>query len=233
MDTEYKRLNRLTLITNMLQAKRLVTASALAEKFGVSIRTIYRDIRTLEQSGIPIVTEEGKGYSLVDGYRLPPVSFTETEALALITAEQLVKQSTDTSLIRAFEEAILKIKSVLTNNNKSMVERLSGKVVVGKNFEKLRKSHQLIEVQQALIQYKLMEVDYTKENGESSRRIIEPFLLYNNASDEWTLIAYCRLRADFRAFRLDRMTRITFLDVHFEPHTLTVAQYLKKYVKHP
>src|SRR5690349_8409851 len=115
---DYKRLNRLTAIMHLLQANRMVTAPALAKKFEVSIRTIYRDIRSLEQSGIPVITEEGKGYSLMEGYRLPPVSFTESEALAMITAEQLVQQSKDSSLIRAFGDAIVKIKSVLSQTNK-------------------------------------------------------------------------------------------------------------------
>ncbi|MEL7062687.1 MAG: HTH domain-containing protein, partial [Bacteroidota bacterium] len=80
---EKPRLSRLTAILTQLQSKRLVTAKALAERHNVSIRTIYRDIRTLEQSGIPIVTEEGKGYSIMEGYHLPPVVFTEDEANAL------------------------------------------------------------------------------------------------------------------------------------------------------
>ncbi len=85
-----KRLSRLTAILIQLQAKRMVTANDLARKFGVSARTIYRDIKALEQAGVPIVTEEGKGFSLLEGYRLPPIMFTESEANALITAEQLV-----------------------------------------------------------------------------------------------------------------------------------------------
>jgi len=67
------RITRLTKILTQLQAKRIVTASALADKYNVSVRTIYSDIRTLEDSGIPIITEEGKGYALQEGYQLPPV----------------------------------------------------------------------------------------------------------------------------------------------------------------
>src|SRR5687768_13102553 len=108
-DNDTKRLSRLTAILTQLQTKRLITATALANKFKVSIRTIYRDIRALEQSGVPILTEEGKGYSLMEGYRLPPVMFTESEANALITAEKFVVKNKDASFVKEYTEAIEKI----------------------------------------------------------------------------------------------------------------------------
>lgn len=74
---DIKRLSRLIAILTQLQTKRLLTATQLADKFSVSIRTIYRDIRALEQAGVPIITEDGKGYTLMEGYRVPPVMFTE------------------------------------------------------------------------------------------------------------------------------------------------------------
>jgi len=103
-DNDTTRLSRLTAILTQLQTKRLLTATILAEKFNVSIRTIYRDIRTLEQAGVPIITEEGKGYSLMEGYRVPPVMFTEAQANALVTAEQLVPQNKDTSFIKDYTD---------------------------------------------------------------------------------------------------------------------------------
>ena len=75
-----KRLSRLTAILTILQTQRLLTASALANKFLVSNRTIYRDIKALEQAGVPILTEEGEGYSLMEGYKIPPVK-TENKCL--------------------------------------------------------------------------------------------------------------------------------------------------------
>ena len=91
MPEEKPRLARLAAILTQLQAKRLVTAKNIAEKHSVSIRTVYREMRILEQSGIPIITEEGKGYSIPEGYRLPLVMFTEAEANALVTAEQFIE----------------------------------------------------------------------------------------------------------------------------------------------
>ena len=104
-EKEKPRLARLTAIITQLQSKRSVTAKALAERHDVTVRTIYRDIRTLEKSGIPIVAEGGKGYSLMEGYQLPPVLFTEDEANALITAEQLVLKNKDESFAETYRNA--------------------------------------------------------------------------------------------------------------------------------
>ncbi len=89
-NNDTKRLSRLTAIITHLQTKRLITATELAKKFGVSVRTIYRDIKALEQAGVPVLTSEGKGYTFMDGYKIPPVMFSEAQANALILAEQLV-----------------------------------------------------------------------------------------------------------------------------------------------
>lgn len=129
-DNDTKRLSRLTSILIQLQTKRLITATTLAEKFGVSIRTIYRDIRALEQSGVPILTEDGKGYTLMEGYKIPPVTFTESEANALITAEQFVLKNKDVSFIKEYSEAISKIKSVLRQSTKENANLLSDRMAV-------------------------------------------------------------------------------------------------------
>jgi predicted DNA-binding transcriptional regulator YafY len=103
----------LTAILIQLQTKRILTSTTLAEKFGVSVRTIYRDIKALKQAGVPKLTEDGKGYSLMEVYRVPPVMFTENEANALITAEHLVLKNRDSSLNKEYTEAVNKIKAVL------------------------------------------------------------------------------------------------------------------------
>ncbi len=113
LDADTSRLSRLTAIMTILLSRRLVTATHLSQRFGVSVRTIYRDIRALEAAGLPIVTEEGRGYSIMEGYKLPPIMFTEEEACALITSEQLIVRNKDSSLKRVFGEAINKIRTVL------------------------------------------------------------------------------------------------------------------------
>ena len=232
MEQDTSRLSRLAAILTLLQTKRLLTATEIAKRFGISIRTVYRDIRALEAAGVPVYTEEGRGYSLMEGYRLPPVTFTENEALALITAEQLVLTTTDASLVREVSEAIVKIKTVLSHSNKNAVDLLSKRVVIGKNMQQKRNSDILIKTQRALTQYQLMDIEYRASNGLTSWRTIEPFVLYNSPFEDWTLAAFCRMRGDFRSFRLDRIVQANFLDTTFEPHEMTIEQYVKKYV-HP
>ena len=193
MDKEKPRLARLTAILTQLQSKRIVTAKELAEKHHVSIRTVYRDIRTLEKSGIPIVTEEGKGYSVMDGYKIPPVMFTQGEANALITAEQIIKKNKDKSLIQHYESAITKIKSVLKYEQKEKTELLTGRIQVRTNRENEKTSNFLIQFQNAISNYQTVKIDYLSLENKQSQREIEPFALYTT-QDNWVLIAFCKLR---------------------------------------
>lgn len=129
-ENDTKRLSRLTAILIQLQTKRLITSTGLAERFGVSVRTIYRDIKALEQAGVPVLTEVGKGYSLMEGYKVPPVMFSESEANALITVEQLVQKNSDRSLVQEYTEAINKIKAVFLYATKEKAELLSNRIAI-------------------------------------------------------------------------------------------------------
>lgn len=223
--TETNRLSRLTAILTTLQSKRLSTASELAKKFQVSVRTIYRDIRALESAGIPVFTEEGKGYSLVDGYRLPPVSFTESQANALITAEQLVLRNKDASFVREYREAIVKIKAVLMNNTKDKADLLSKRIVIRNNLENSSTSDNMSAIQLGLTNFNLLKMSYqAAEQSETTERIVEPFAIYST-QDNWLLIAFCRLRQEYRSFRLDRIGALEIMDQHFEPHKLSLPEY--------
>lgn len=224
------RLARLTATLNRLQSKTLTTATELAEKFGISIRTVYRDIRALEEAGVPVVTVEGKGYSLMEGYRLPPVMFSESEANALITAEKIIMAAKDESLIREFSSAIQKIKAVLSFSSKRDLDFLEKRVVIGKTFEVKPTSKFLSLIQRALTQHRLLRIEYHSLQEQNTTRTIEPFAIYNNLQEDWILVAFCRLRQDFRSFRMDRILQLGMLDDQFEPHKITLEQYLKRYV---
>lgn len=223
---DLKRMARLTAILTQLQSKRLLTATELAENFSVSVRTIYRDIRTLEQAGVPIFTEEGKGYSIMDGYHIPPVMFSESEANALITAEQLIKQNKDASLIKSYSEAILKIKSVLRYTTKDKANLLAERVVFRQNLSNETTSNFLSLLQIALTNYTICRIRYTSESGKETTRCIEPFALYST-QENWILIAFCRLRNEFRSFRLDRISQLITEKEQFEPHPMTLREYFE------
>lgn len=232
IDNDTKRLSRLVAILTQLQAKRLLTAKSLAEKFQVTTRTIYRDIRALEQAGVPVLTEEGKGFTLMEGYRLPPIMITEAEANALITAEQIILTNKDASLVKEYSNVITKIKSVLTDKTRNKAELLSNKIVIKNNYEKETSSNYLSQLQQALTNYFTVKINYSKaEDPVATQRVIEPFFLYNSTVENWIIIAYCRLKKDFRAFRLDRISTLEVLSQQFKPHTMSIRQYFESYKK--
>jgi predicted DNA-binding transcriptional regulator YafY len=235
LEKETSRLSRLTAILTLLQSKKLITATTIAEKFGISVRTVYRDIQALNEAGVPILTEEGKGYMLMEGYRLPPVMFTEAEANALITAEQFILKNKDASLSKHYSEAIIKIKSVLRYTTKDKADLLSKRIVIGQNFNNITTSNFLTDIQKALTDFLVIDIQYTSSNEkQTTQRFVEPFAVYNSTEENWILIAWCRLRNDFRTFRLDRMTRMSVTEEHFKPHPLTLPEYIemerKKYM---
>ena len=229
IDNDTKRLTRLTAILTQLQSKKLVTANKLAETYGVSSKTIYRDIKTLEKAGVPVVTEEGRGYSIMDGYRLPPIMFTEDEANALLTAELILQSSKDSSLIKKFSEAILKVRAVIPNRILNRTERLEQKMGISNTYiDNSPKSKYLLEIQKALVDYLVVNVDYTNNAGQSTQRNLEPFAIYSNQNNQWVVVAFCRLREDFRTFSLLNIDKLAITTETFEPHKMTFPQYLEK-----
>ena len=226
-ENDTKRLPRLIAILTQLQTKRLLTATALASKFSVSTRTIYRDIKALEQAGVPILTEEGKGYSLMEGYRIPPVMFTETQANALILAEQIVLKNRDASFVKDYMEAIEKIKAVLGHAIKDKANLLSERTQFSQNFNNERNSNNLSDLQFAITNFRLTKVEYRNEANQASERCLEPFALVST-QENWLLIAFCRLRLEFRYFRLDRIKKLTILEEKFKPHNMTLQDFFDK-----
>ena len=226
-DNDIKRISRLTAIVMQLQTKRLLTASELSQQFGVSTRTIYRDLKTLQEAGVPILVEDGKGYFLMEGYKIPPMMFTETEANALITAEQLILKSKDSSIIKAYTDAINKIKAVLQYDTKDKVELLSNRIAIKPSLQQTPTTDTLSAIQQALTSLKTLKIIYhSKHKDELTERIIEPFALYYDLQDSWILIAYCLLRKDYRMFHLIRILNIQSLDSSFKPHKLTLEGFI-------
>jgi predicted DNA-binding transcriptional regulator YafY len=227
-DNDTKRLSRLVAILTQLQTKRLLTSTKLAEKFDVSVRTIYRDIKALEQAGVPILTEEGKGYSILEGYRIPPVMFSENQANALILAEQLVLKNKDASFVKDYSEAIDKIKAVLGLKIKDKANLLADRTRFSQNINSEKSSNNLSELQFALTNFCVTKIDYSNKTNESTSRLIEPFALLST-QENWLLVAWCRLRKEFRYFRLDRITKMELLSEKFAPHKLTLQEYFDKF----
>ena len=203
-------IERLNAILIQLQSKRIVKASEIAERFEISLRTVYRDIRALEASGVPIGAEAGVGYFLMENYKLPPVMFTKEEASALLFGEKLVEKLSDNQMRAEFCSALTKIKAILNPEEKDRLEKLHSRISVlnytstNGNFNRLF----LSEIQQALVSKQVLEIDYQAGYGApATKRVVEPIGLCNY-SRRWHLFAWCRLRNEYRDFRLDRIVNL-------------------------
>src|SRR6476620_9303991 len=124
------RIDRLSAILIQLQSRRLVKAQHLADKFSISLRTVYRDVKALEEAGVPVIGEAGTGYSLMEGYRLPPVMFNLDEATALLTASKLVQSKTDAGISKHYNAALDKIKAILRHAEKEHLEVINNRIEV-------------------------------------------------------------------------------------------------------
>jgi len=206
------RIDRLTAILTHLQSKRLIRAVELAERFNVSLRTIYRDVRALEESGIPIIGEAGQGYSLMEGYRLPPVMFTKEEALSFLVAEKLVEKALDEQSSQFFKEALIKIKSVLKSDEKDLLVDLQDSIKVMKSTVLNNANKSFQTVLRAISERKVIETAYkTFVDDRYSERKLEPLGMFHT-HEQWYLIAFCLLRNDYRTFRLDRFSSLRITD---------------------
>ena len=214
------RTDRLVAMVTYLQGRRVVRAEELAAHFEVSARTIYRDVAALCESGVPIVGEAGVGYSLVKGYHLPPVMFTAEEAMALAVGEDLVKQFTDQSMAAPMATALLKIRSVLSREHQDDLDRLAASLAIEGRCKIPAGLEQrtLLPIQQAVLSRRVVSMRYRARDGRETQRQIEPVgVVYYG--DAWYLVAWCRLRGEYRHFRLERVLEMQVLPERFAPRS--------------
>ncbi|MFP3592608.1 helix-turn-helix transcriptional regulator [Chryseobacterium sp. SIMBA_038] len=208
-DHYLKKLDRVTAILTQLQSKPIVRAQDLAAKFDVSVRTIYRDVKTLENAGIPIIGEAGSGYSLMDGYKLPPVMFTKEEVLSFITAEKLMQKFLHQSLGNHYQTAMEKVRSVLKYSDRNLIQNIEKQIDVYNYHPKTVDNIQNIIpiILESIAEKKQITLEYATVDSKVSMRTIEVvgvFFEFNY----WYIMAFCTLRNDFRQFRVDRILQI-------------------------
>lgn len=209
-DDSLKKFNRVLAILTQLQSSRITKAPDLANRFGVSLRTIYRDIKTLERMGVPIYGEAGLGYSLAEGYRLPPVMFTKEEANSFVTAEKLMDNFTDEDMRNNFRSAMGKIKSVLRTPQKDRLETMESKMSVFSHAPSFNADiPDALSILMDSINDKMqIELSYQAvDSDDITSRRIEAVGVFHEYSF-WYVIAYCHLRQDYRQFRIDRIRQI-------------------------
>jgi predicted DNA-binding transcriptional regulator YafY len=197
-----RRADRLYRITDYLRGRRLTTAQWLADRLDVCVRTIYRDLADLGRAGVPITGEAGVGYALARRIDLPPLMFDLEELEALAVGLRFAQASGDAALVRAAERAQAKIRSAVPRDRAEQMARTPAFVTK----RAARESARLREVLAAVQQRRVMSLAYVDVAGAESQRAVWPLgVLFAGAA--WSMIAWCELRNDFRAFRLDRLQR--------------------------
>jgi predicted DNA-binding transcriptional regulator YafY len=208
-----RRADRLFQIIQLLRRRRAaMTARRIAERLGISERTVYRDIRDLVISGTPIDGEAGIGYRLRPDYDLPPLMFDREEIQALVLGARIVRRFGDARLARASESILAKVAAVLPQELEPLLAETA--LFVPTMSHGVRSAAALEASRDALIARRKLRLAYEDEKGAATERTVRPLGVFFWGRT-WTLAAWCELRRDFRDFRLDRVKRIDMLDEAF------------------
>lgn len=219
-----RRADRLFLIVNALRGRRATPARRLADLLQVSLRTVYRDVADLQLCGMPIEGAPGVGYTLRRGSDVPPLMFTRDELEALVVGARFTRAFAGRRLATAAEQALVKVEAVLPPDLRQRTERsrILAPPARARDAERTR----LDDLHRAIDAGRVVTFRYTKEDGATSDRAVEPLCLafWGRA---WTLGAWCRTREDFRNFRVDRMDALAVGD---DPVSEDPARGLRAYL---
>lgn len=208
------------MILMLQESKKKLTVDDLAEKFGVSRRTIFRDFNVLSEINVPVTWDQYSGYGVMDGYKIPPLMFNSQELATIMVGLNFVKSQVDKTLVEDARGVELKIKNILPDELKEFMESLDDRTVVDPF---LHFGHQKKEggnwylVSSAISQKKSMTFSYhSKSDGKITERKIDPYLLVFYR-DHWNVIGFSHKRDAVRNFVLDRMENVKILGENFEP----------------
>ncbi|HEX9449560.1 MAG TPA: YafY family protein [Dongiaceae bacterium] len=209
-----RRADRLFEIVQLLRGQRLRTAQDMADHLEVSVRTIYRDVDALIATGVPIEGERGVGYVIRSHFNLPPLQFSAEELQALALGARFVRAWADADLIRAADEALIKIDAVLPSEFQGQLWRRDLAV----RAEVMTAAHRriLASLRDALNRRRKIDLLYYDVKSDATARRVRPIGL-DAWGHAWTLTAWCELRDDFRNFRLDRIASAEVLAETFRP----------------
>jgi predicted DNA-binding transcriptional regulator YafY len=225
------RTDRLLAIVLELQASGRRRAEDLAATFEVGRRTIYRDIQALCEAGVPVISTPGQGYSLLEGYFLPPLRFTTDEALILLLGGDLMAQSFDAEYRVAAQSAGRKIAGALPEALREELRSLQGSIrfIAGGAPGPADDSGMLRQLRRAIVGRHGVRFGYHTRHGQvgasaHSLREADPYALVH-VQGAWHLVAYCHTRNDIRNFRIDRMAQLAVLSRTFtRPPGFTIEQ---------
>lgn len=221
-----RRADRLFQIVQHLRSGRLMTAARLAERLQVSIRTIYRDIRDLSLSGVPIEGEAGVGYMLRRGFDVPPLMFTAEELEALTISARMAQAWAGPELARAVSEALEKIEAVLPER---LQQGRQPPRMFAPDYEAQPWGDKLDVVRKAINSRSKLQLKYESLEGDCSERQVWPLGLFFWGK-VWTLAAWCELRRDYRSFRIDRISELALPGEQFaESEQVSLRAFLARY----
>ncbi len=222
------RIDRLFGILTLLQSKKYVTGEKIAEKFHISVRSVYRDVKALREQGIPVSFEPYRGYFIVNGYFLQPVSFSTEEANALLLMESIVSGFADRSIQQHYSTALTKVKSVLRSSQKDSIELLANSIRFQAPPCFIQHFEYLASIQQAISGRRVVEIEYTNLQKEVSKRKAEPIGLVFYAFN-WHLIGWCHLKKNYRDFRVSRILRLRCTEEDFtQKKHMDMSEYVKQ-----
>lgn len=227
------KIERLFAVMDALRRHRApVTAAQLAQEQGVSVRTVYRDVQTLLGLGAPIDGEAGIGYLLRPGFFLPPLTFTTEELEALTLGARWVQGQGDAELATAARNALGKIAAASRDDLRDRIDETGLWPVPSRRTCEPVPVLRLIR--RAMREERALAMQYQDEAGRSSERAIWPVLLAYFEGKQ-IVAAWCRLRAAFRHFRVDRIVRLTTTDDRFgKPRRLLAREWRAEWERaHP
>lgn len=201
------RIDRLFAVATHLQSRKFCTAESISEKFNISVRTVYRDVKALQEVGVPIGFEPAKGYFVVSGYFLAPLAFSTEEISALLVSEKLIAGFGDQSVRKHHSAALAKIRSMLRLTQRNTMEELETALRLQLPARLDYTQEHLIEIQQAIAEKCQLLISYTDRKQELTTRHVEPIGIVFYAFD-WHVIGWCHLRQDYRDFRLNSISSL-------------------------
>ena len=202
----------LTLLQVLRRYRHPVSGATLAQETGVSIRTLYRDIASLQAQGADIEGEPGVGYVLRPGFMLPPLMFSQGELEALMLGFRWVQKFADAPVTKAASDALAKISAVLPTDLRDELQ--STALLVGPRKVVDSEVVDLVLLRAAIRRERRLRLAYADGAGNFSERVIWPIAL-GYFEETRMLVAWCEQRWDFRHFRTDRMREITPLDMRY------------------
>jgi predicted DNA-binding transcriptional regulator YafY len=209
-----RRADRLFQIIQLLRRRHVITAAAIARELEVSERTVYRDIRDLVGSGVPIEGEAGVGYMLRQGFDLPPLMFTASEIEAMVLGARVVQSWGDAQLARAAGDALARVEAALPDRLK---QRMQSTPLYAPGFHVRQETMQrLSELREAVDGRCKAWIAYTDNELVDTERVIHPLGLFFWGRT-WSVTGWCELRDDFRDFRLDRIRELRVLNEKWDP----------------